>query len=95
MDETLAQLVVEAGQYLGVDFSTRVHGSGSTDFAYLSRVTPAVLFQVPTWPETVAGHTLEAAAAAAQKPALEGMILGAQATALVALELLTQAGLLE
>jgi metal-dependent amidase/aminoacylase/carboxypeptidase family protein len=88
MDEDLAQRVIEAGQYLGLDFSERVHGSGSTDFAYVSRVTPAVLFQVPTWPETVAGHTLEAAAAAAQAPARDGMVLGAKATALVGLDLL-------
>ncbi|MGH2405457.1 MAG: M20 family metallopeptidase [bacterium] len=60
----------------------------STDFGNVSQAVPAIFFTVATWPETVAFHTREAAACAAQPQGLNAMLMAAHTMARTAMDLL-------
>ncbi len=83
-------------QVLGetIDDSLRA-GSGSTDMGNVSQVVPSIHPYVAIAQPGVAGHSVEFRAAAAEEGGRRGMILGAAAMAMTALDCLTDEKLLE
>lgn len=87
-DSTLAAVANRRLRELGREVSDW-HASASTDVGNVSQLVPTVLLAVQTWPEDTPFHTTEATLASAKGMAMDGMIDGAKAMALVGYDLLT------
>jgi amidohydrolase len=86
-NRTLAALMTDNLSAMGETVGSW-RAPASTDFGNVSQAVPSLLFSVATWPDDVAFHTREAAAAAGAEQGLQAMLTAAEAMARTAIDLL-------
>ncbi len=92
---TFAGAYAENVRALGEDIDETLRGGGSTDMGNVSHAVPSIHPYVAIVPPSVAGHSIEFAAAAASEAGKRGMLLGAKAMAMTVVDCFTDPALRE